>query len=335
MSCGLDICYCQSNSIIYNILYCFNTSHVTLYRKYSCQNSRRRWVSIHLMLLFIFFCILFLLSPSWFQYISCYSLSMRFIMDLLRRKCFNTSHVTLYPTVKRSLTSSMKRFNTSHVTLYLAPVSILIWSPAVSIHLMLLFIGKFNFEVSFIQEFQYISCYSLSWISWLFRLWCNSFQYISCYSLSQSNHNPRINQKKFQYISCYSLSVQGAAEMPWLISFNTSHVTLYLQQMVADADEVTFQYISCYSLSSSISARPLITSCFNTSHVTLYQKENPVLVNKLMFQYISCYSLSRRSCLIWNRKLRFNTSHVTLYHWRGFKRLYRWEVSIHLMLLFI
>ena len=75
MSCGLDICYCQSNSIIYNILYCFNISHVTLYRKYSCQNSRRRWVSIHLMLLFIFFCILFLLSPSWFQYISCYSLS--------------------------------------------------------------------------------------------------------------------------------------------------------------------------------------------------------------------------------------------------------------------
>ena len=53
MSCGLDICYCQSNSIIYNILYCFNTSHVTLYRKYSCQNSRRRWVSIHLMLPFI------------------------------------------------------------------------------------------------------------------------------------------------------------------------------------------------------------------------------------------------------------------------------------------
>ena len=35
------------------------------------------------------------------------------------------------------------------------------------------------------------------------------------------------------------------------------------------------------------------------------------------------------------RYLSFNTSHVTLYHWRGFKRLYRWEVSIHLMLLFI
>ena len=140
MSCGLDICYCQSNSIIYNILYCFNISHVTLYRKYSCQNSRRRWVSIHLMLLFIFFCILFLLSPSWFQ-----------------------------------------------------------------------------------------------------------------------------------YISCYSLSVQGAAEMPWLISFNTSHVTLYLQQMVADADEVTFQYISCYSLSPAWLYFVKFEGSFNTSHVTLCQ----------------------------------------------------------------
>ena len=182
MSCGLDICYCQSNSIIYNILYCFNISHVTLYRKYSCQNSRRRWVSIHLMLLFIFFCILFLLSPSWFQ-----------------------------------------------------------------------------------------------------------------------------------YISCYSLSVQGAAEMPWLISFNTSHVTLYLQQMVADADEVTFQHISCYSLSDQYTVKPF---------------SNTVSIH-LMLLFIS----QRMNRII--RYLSFNTSHVTLYHWRGFKRLYRWEVSIHLMLLFI
>ena len=205
MSCGLDICYCQSNSIIYNILYCFNTSHVTLYRKYSCQNSRRRWVSIHLMLLFIFFCILFLLSPSWFQYISCYSLSMRFIMDLLRRKCFNTSHVTLYPTVKRSLTSSMKRFNTSHVTLYLAPVSILIWSPAVSIHLMLLFIysrwslmrTKWRFNTSHVTLYlrriwmaEFLVQVSIH-LMLLFIIihFCKTFDYFV-----------------FQYISCYSLS---------------------------------------------------------------------------------------------------------------------------------
>ena len=204
MSCGLDICYCQSNSIIYNILYCFNISHVTLYRKYSCQNSRRRWVSIHLMLLCIFFCILFLLSPSWFQ-----------------------------------------------------------------------------------------------------------------------------------YISCYSLSVQGAAEMPWLISFNTSHVTLYLQQMVADADEVTFQHISCYSLSDQYTVKPFSNtvsihlmllfiletvrdhpeySRFNTSHVTLYREEvvwygteNCVSIH-LMLLFIVLAKPKQYAA--WRS---FNTSHVTLY----------------------
>ena len=204
MSCGLDICYCQSNSIIYNILYCFNISHVTLYRKYSCQNSRRRWVSIHLMLLFIFFCILFLLSPSWFQ-----------------------------------------------------------------------------------------------------------------------------------YISCYSWSVQGAAEMPWLISFNTSHVTLYLQQMVADADEVTFQHISCYSLSDQYTVKPFSNtvsihlmllfiletvrdhpeySRFNTSHVTLYREEvvwygteNCVSIH-LMLLFIVLAKPKQYAA--WRS---FNTSHVTLY----------------------
>ena len=119
MSCGLDICYCQSNSIIYNILYCFNISHVTLYRKYSCQNSRRRWVSIHLMLLFIFFCILFLLSPSWFQYISCYSLSVQGAAEMPWLISFNTSHVTLYLASFSDITFPNVGFNTSHVTLYL------------------------------------------------------------------------------------------------------------------------------------------------------------------------------------------------------------------------
>ena len=53
MSCGLDICYCQSNFIIYNILYCFNTSHVTLYQRKMPKTTLIQNVSIHLMLLFI------------------------------------------------------------------------------------------------------------------------------------------------------------------------------------------------------------------------------------------------------------------------------------------
>ena len=186
MSCGLDICYCQSNSIIYNILYCFNTSHVTLYRKYSCQNSRRRWVSIHLMLLFIFFCILFLLSPSWFQYISCYSLSSASFHINLESSCFNTSHVTLYRCKgprkcpgslvsihlmllfiysRWSLMRTKWRFNTSHVTLYHHPFLQDLWLLRVSIHLMLLFISGMVVFRKVWREFQYISCYSLSYMA--------------------------------------------------------------------------------------------------------------------------------------------------------------------------
>ena len=118
-----------------------------------------------------------------FQYISCYSLShFRSVMYPLHI-CFNTSHVTLYLNSLLdskaglqfqyiscySLSSAQRRkrnyytgFNTSHVTLYPGIRLYRPWQNQVSIHLMLLFI----------------------WISWLFRLWCNSFQYISCYSLS-------------------------------------------------------------------------------------------------------------------------------------------------------
>ena len=119
-----------------------------------------------------------------FQYISCYSLShFRSVMYPLHI-CFNTSHVTLYLNSLLdskaglqfqyiscySLSSAQRRkrnyytgFNTSHVTLYPGIRLYRPWQNQVSIHLMLLFI----------------------WISWLFRLWCNSFQYISCYSLSE------------------------------------------------------------------------------------------------------------------------------------------------------
>ena len=140
MSCGLDICYCQSNFIIYNILYCFNTSHVTLYRKYSCQNSRRRWVSIHLMLLFISLCRQILLpdspvsihlmllfiekqriageSKGKFQYISCYSLSSVDTARSLVKMKFQ--YISCYSLSKTSCPKSL--------------------TMGVSIHLMLLFI---------------------------------------------------------------------------------------------------------------------------------------------------------------------------------------------------
>ena len=161
----------------------------------------------------------------------------------------------------------------------------------------------------------------------------------------------------FQYISCYSLSLTRQWSMQRYLSFNTSHVTLYL---TSKADKTalaqTFQYISCYSLSGSCSK---------------------YITESIRFQYISCYSLS------WGRRQpteqtdvsihlmllfiedelskiadsgRFNTSHVTLYRyirgiiivilWFQYISCYslsvwsslsflKWFVSIHLMLLFI
>ena len=118
MSCGLDICYCQSNSIIYNILYCFNTSHITLYRKQS--KSVRRQVTCF--------------NTS---HVTLYlSMSIKFPHC---KHCFNTSHVTLYHS-PGSGSTMLLGFNTSHVTLYLHHSCPAACSVRVSIHLMLLFI---------------------------------------------------------------------------------------------------------------------------------------------------------------------------------------------------
>ena len=97
-------------------------------------------VSIHLMLLFIFFKCFFEDYFHGFQYISCYSLSGITDFDREECYCFNTSHVTLY------------QFQLKDVRDYIG----------VSIHLMLLFIVTLTAAMKGASVFQYISCYSLS-----------------------------------------------------------------------------------------------------------------------------------------------------------------------------
>ena len=53
------------------------------------------------------------------------------------------------------------------------------------------------------------------------------FQYISCYSLSYVSQGGAINRIMFQYISCYSLSECLRCKYNRFFCFNTSHVTLY------------------------------------------------------------------------------------------------------------
>ena len=102
----------------------FNTSHVTLYHQRWMFLSRRRYVfqyitcyslSVRLrpyntsFLLFQYITCYSLstgkfpssISISVFQYITCYSLSKHTMLPIKQLCCFNTSHVTLYPSFYR------------------------------------------------------------------------------------------------------------------------------------------------------------------------------------------------------------------------------------------
>ena len=163
MSCGLDICYCQSNSIIYNILYCFNTSHVTLYR------ILLRWtwiwihVSIHLMLLFIRNSI------------------RRNLRTTIR---FNTSHVTLYRHHQCHL-SHDRKVSIHLMLLFIDGLRTVLWVAGWFQYISCYSLsGPAGFMIGSNYEFQYISCYSLSCGKELPKDETTLFQYISCYSLS-------------------------------------------------------------------------------------------------------------------------------------------------------
>ena len=119
-------------------------------------------VSIHLMLLFISKSDVKEVNLNRFQYISCYSLSLRPQENIPCQTRFNTSHVTLYPEVHPVSDPSSTfqyiscyslslcwcavlritfGFNTSHVTLYRYYANLIRQMKRVSIHLMLLFIN--------------------------------------------------------------------------------------------------------------------------------------------------------------------------------------------------
>ena len=162
----MDICYCQSNSIIYNILYCFNTSHVTLYQIWESSCNRNTNVSIHLMLLFI--------SAHQRQ-----SLKLRVSIHLMllfihmstyngkSLECFNTSHVTLYRRLRVEYSYDNKFQYISCYSLSRLADS-MIYVSDVSIHLMLLFImdacktGRQNDYVSIHLMLLFIAILSIS-----------------------------------------------------------------------------------------------------------------------------------------------------------------------------
>ena len=184
-----------------------------------------------------------------FQYIICYSLSVYLYNTQESRGCFNTSHVTLYPSSSSGTSDALKfqyitcyslslccfflcillQVSIHHMLLFISNGYGILWrSQPVSIHHMLLFIRILTQTVTFQVTFQYITCYSLSGRGHNILKAIAKFQYITCYSLSNS---------------CFCVSTEKEC-------FNTSHVTLYRTRRTrTTTSSDQFQYITCYSLS--------------------------------------------------------------------------------------
>ena len=111
----------------------------------------------------------------WFQYISCYSLSSSPAFHRTARGGFNTSHVTLYQHLQY-LSASSPAVSIHLMLLFIRENRYGVdWICQVSIHLMLLFIGNTTIGVVEMYLFQYISCYSLSCFQYNFLRYWSSF----------------------------------------------------------------------------------------------------------------------------------------------------------------
>ena len=250
--------------------YCFNTSHVTLYRKWIWKRLWKGLVSIHLMLLFIFVKCASDAVMRTFQYISCYSLSTCWKPCISEVKFQYISCYSL-STKKRKLVISLRCFNTSHVTLYLLTLSLLEALGHVSIHLMLLFIDMQATGMWRQQSFNtsHVTLYRQR----AGKIW----QTVICFNTSHvtlyQDKSISIIRKQTRFNTSHVTLYQNVDRVVKLCirCFNTSHVTLYHNMVSALPGEKTFQYISCYSL-SGVNADWINTGArFNTSHVTLYR----------------------------------------------------------------
>ena len=96
------------------------------------------------------------------------------------------------------------------------------------------------------------------------------FQYISCYGLSYQFPGNwfTIDHFNTSHVTVYHTYLINAYHVH--THFNTSHVTVYLDNHPLENMHDTFQYISCYGLSIwQITIKGLLLN-FNTSHVTVY-----------------------------------------------------------------
>ena len=100
------------------------------------------------------------------------------------------------------------------------------------------------------------------------------FQYISCYGLSYRETPERKRLREFQYISCYGLSLLFCECGTAMSNFNTSHVTVYLHSNVSFATMPKYFNTSHVTVYHNVDfADKTQFIYFNTSHVTVYRKQ--------------------------------------------------------------
>ena len=168
-----------------------------------------------------------------------------------RAASFNTSHVTLYLRGSWRMWREDGSFNTSHVTLYLL-INYLkeFWNYGFNTSHVTLYRQRNTLPVLYLYG---VSIH-------LMLLFINKTGGVSCTLYRVSIHLMLLFIQKTWFIWDRTLS------------FNTSHVTLYLSNHAGPKSSIAlFQYISCYSLSVLLCSESVIYSAF---------------------QYISCYSLS-------------------------------------------
>ena len=168
---------------------------------------RTNHISIHLMLLFIFFKSSTSHGESSFQYISCYCLSgrrdERVAIDII------SIHLMLLfiPNGNAFILSRIWYFNTSHVTVYRIILDRGQGVNAISIHLMLLFISctssvtviYFYFNTSHVTVYQNQNSQ--------YRKMNGNFN-TSHVTVYHELREYQPTEQLFQYISCYCLSAR-------------------------------------------------------------------------------------------------------------------------------
>ena len=145
------------------------------------------------------------IMASLFQYISCCYLSASRICICCQGRCFNTSHVVIYPNGFTQVTRSQ-------------------WFQYISCCYLSYHGRKSQYRR---DKFQYISCCYLSQIKAVQKESLPLFQYISCCYLSFRHFSISFNLFSFNTSHVVIYPSKDKQDALIQLSFNTSHVVIY------------------------------------------------------------------------------------------------------------